>query len=566
MTQGPVHPARPPRRGAALSLLLLAGLLWLPDTARAQDPPPDADCTTPRKAAASFLGNLPPHADRPEHATRCFDWEGAAVPDNRRARAARQLKDIFDKNGWFVSVDDMPDVAEPEDTERVLLHAALPEVYYLRTDDEWRLAAESIRQIDTLHAEHVNEGFVAFIESLPPWMHDHTFFGPKWWQILGLLLALFASLLVRALVSGLVASRGVALLARLPEGFDSSIVGKAAKPIGTMALAAVLSYAVPLLGFGVKFNQIVLLAIRVLAASASVLLVYRLVDLGSDIFSRRAEKTETKLDDQIIPLIRKTLKVFVVALGIIFVLQNMDIDVGSLLAGASLGGLAFTLAAKDTVANLFGSVSIFADQPFQVGDWVVIAGHEGIVEEVGMRSTRIRTFYDSVISVPNSVVANSAVDNYGRRNYRRCMVTLGLTYETSPDQMQAFVEGVRAILLANPNVRHDAFEVHFRDFGAHSLDVLLYFFFRVDSWTAELTERQNVFLEIMRLAGELGVEFAFPTQTLHLGTVAAPAARRGVPGAEPRGAAGDRRGLRAGRHPRLPAGAPAQLGRVLPPR
>ncbi len=199
-------------------------------------------------------------------------------------------------------------------------------------------------------------------------------------------------------------------------------------------------------------------------------------------------------------------------------LQNLDVDVGSLLAGVSLGGLAFTLAARDTVANLFGSISIFADQPFQVGDWVLIDGHEGVVEEVGMRSTRIRTFYDSVIAIPNSVVANAAVDNYGQRRYRRCLVTLGLTYDTHPEQMQAFVEGVRAILKANPKVRQDSYEVHFKDFGNSALEVMLYFFFKVESFSDEMAQRQNVFLEVMRLADAIGVSFAFPTQTLHLET------------------------------------------------
>jgi MscS family membrane protein len=202
--------------------------------------------------------------------------------------------------------------------------------------------------------------------------------------------------------------------------------------------------------------------------------------------------------------------------GVIFVLQNMDVDVGSLLAGASLGGLAFTLAARDTVANLFGSISIFADRPFQVGDWVIIEGHEGVVEEVGMRSTRIRTFYSSLVSIPNSVVANAAVDNYGMRQFRRCMVTLGVTYGTTPAQMRAFVEGIRAILQANERVRKDAYEVSFRNFGASGLEVLLYFFFSTDTWSDELAQRENIFLEVLRLAEQLDVHFAFPTQTLHI--------------------------------------------------
>ena len=265
------------------------------------------------------------------------------------------------------------------------------------------------------------------------------------------------------------------------------------------------------------------MALRILAASAGVLLAYRAVDVFSAMLQKRAEKTESKLDDVLVPLVRKSLKVVVVVLGVIFVLQNLNVDVGSLLAGASLGGLAFTLAAKDTVANFFGAVNILTDQPFGVGDWVVIDGkHEGIVEEVGIRSTRIRTFYNSLLTIPNAAVANVAVDNYGARRYRRTYVKIGVRYDTTPEQMEAFCEGIRAILRANPHTRKDYYEVHFAGFGDFALEVMVYFFFEVPTWSDELRERHNIFLDIMRLAERLGVDFAFPTQTLHLEQVAQP--------------------------------------------
>ena len=197
------------------------------------------------------------------------------------------------------------------------------------------------------------------------------------------------------------------------------------------------------------------------------------------------------------------------------------VELRALLTGLGIGGLAFALAAKETLANFFGSVMIFVDRPFQIGDWIVVNGAEGIVEEVGFRSTRIRTFYNSVISVPNAVFTDAKIDNYGQREYRRTVCTLNLTYDTTPEQIQAFCEGIRAIIIANAHTRKDYYEVHMSGFGAHSLDVMVYFFFKVDSWTAELRERHNVYLEIMRLAGDLGVCFAFPTQTLHVDRVAA---------------------------------------------
>lgn len=501
-------------------------LLALSVAAGAQ-PRPQADCTTPRRAVVTWLGNLQADNDRPQLATRCFDWAGAGVEARaERERLARQLKAVLDQRGLYVDVDALPDTpevaADELDDGRLPIVRRLEGVELVKVGDRWKVSAETIALIPELYAATFRFDVEAFVERLPAWMRAPVLPGAAVWQLLGLLVAIFAGLVVRLAFAKGVAVWGARLLRMRGQSADATILQRTANPTGTVAMAGLLWWMLPLLRFPVRVNQVGLVALRVIAASATVLLVYRLVDLGADVFARRAARTESKFDDQIVPLVRKTLKVFVAVMGVIFVLQNLDIDVGSLLAGVSLGGLAFTLAAKDTVANLFGSVSIFADQPFQIGDWVKIGEHEGIIEEVGMRSTRVRTFYDSVISIPNQTVANAAIDNFGRRRYRRCMLTVGLTYDTAPDQMQAFVEGVRAILKANPNVRQDAYEVAFRDFGDSALEVLVYFFLRVPSWTEELKQRQNVLLEIMRLAEAIGVDFAFPTQTLHVETLAEP--------------------------------------------
>jgi MscS family membrane protein len=230
----------------------------------------------------------------------------------------------------------------------------------------------------------------------------------------------------------------------------------------------------------------------------------------------KAAKTETRLDDQLVPLIRRTAKAFMIVIGGIFVLQNLNVDVASLVAGLGLGGLAFALAAKDTLANTFGSLVIFVDRPFQIGDWVVNGDSEGTVEDVGFRTTRIRTFYDSLVTVPNAKLTDTAIDNMGMRAYRRIKVVLGLTYSTTPEQMQAFVEGLRAIVAAHPETRKDKYEIHFNNFGAFSLDVLFYVFVKVPGWSDELRARHELFLSALKLAKDVGVEFAFPTQTLHV--------------------------------------------------
>jgi MscS family membrane protein len=243
---------------------------------------------------------------------------------------------------------------------------------------------------------------------------------------------------------------------------------------------------------------------------------YRFVDVLAAYFALRAADTDTKVDDLLVPLIRKSLKVFIIAFGLVFIADNLDIDITSLLAGLGLGGLAFALAAQDVVKNLFGSLTVLMDRPFHVGDWVVIGAQEGMVEEVGFRTTRIRTFYNSLITMPNAALISTAVDNYGARQYRRWSATLSVTYDTPPGKIEAFCEGIRELIRRHPDTRKDTFHVYARDFGAASLDILLYVFFTSPDWGKELQARHALFLDILRLSKELGVDFAFPTQTLHV--------------------------------------------------
>ena len=318
---------------------------------------------------------------------------------------------------------------------------------------------------------------------------------------------------------------------------------------GVVAVTVILGF--PTLDFNASVENVVTQIAVLLGAGALVWLGFRSVDIFTDVLERRAEQTEGRFDDQLVPLVRSALKGVVVLIGVVFVLGNLGVNVTSLLAGLGLGGLAVALAAQDTIRNLLGGVTIFADRPFQVGDWVVMNDIEGTVEHVGFRSSRVRTFYNSVVTVPNARIVDTHVDNMGLRQWRRYKTTLGLAYHSTPDQVQAFVEGVRALIRANPGMRKDYYIVEFHGFGGSSLDVLVYCFINAPDWNAELRTRHVLNLDIMRLAEDLGVEFAFPTQTLHVASQpgqpaeAPPAPARDalgeiVEGYSPNGSAGQR--------------------------
>ncbi|MGB0238058.1 MAG: mechanosensitive ion channel family protein [Cycloclasticus sp.] len=300
------------------------------------------------------------------------------------------------------------------------------------------------------------------------------------------------------------------------------------RPLAMLVMAAIWWAGLNLLALPDQAMIILLVAVKILAGIAGVWGSYRLVDWLTLYLQYQASQTDNKVDDVLVPLIRKTLKVFVTVIGITFVASNLNLNVSSLLASLGLGGLAFALAAKDVVQNLFGSITVILDQTFHTGDWIVVNDIEGSVEEVGLRSTKIRTFYDSLITLPNSIFITAKVDNMGQRRYRRLKCNVSLTYDTPPDKIEAFCEGVRELIRLHPYMRKDYFHVYLNSLGASSLDVLVYVFWETPDWGTELRERQRFLLDILRLAQAQQIDMAFPTQTLHLLTPSDPTEEAGA--------------------------------------
>ncbi len=244
--------------------------------------------------------------------------------------------------------------------------------------------------------------------------------------------------------------------------------------------------------------------------------LFNLVDMVDHYLCRWAERTESTLDDHLAPLLRKSLRIFIIIMAALMAIQTFGYPVTGVLASLGIGGLAFALAAKDTVSNIFGSLMIIFDRPFHVGDWVKAGELEGTVEEVGFRSTKIRTFAKTLISVPNNIIANMALDNYSRMPKRRIRLTVGVTYETTPAQMREAVAQIRELLKTHPAIDQDFFLVNFTDFGSSSLDIMVYCFTTTTVWGEYLEAREDVCLKIMDTLEELGLSIAFPSTTVYL--------------------------------------------------
>ncbi len=253
---------------------------------------------------------------------------------------------------------------------------------------------------------------------------------------------------------------------------------------------------------------------------------YNLVGVLDIPLRRLTARTASKLDDQLVPLIRKSLRLFVVVVGVLFVVDSVfQWDIGAWLAGLGIAGLAVSLAAQDSLKNLFGSLTIILDQPFAVGDRIVYAGYDGVIEEVGFRSVKMRTLTGHLVTIPNSTIVNSPVENISQRPSIRRILDIGLTYDTPPEKIRQVVERLREIL-QEPEFREPlhfkvgqdeyAPRVYFTDFNADNLNVRVIYWFHPPAYWDYLEHGQRLNLRIMQELEALGVEFAFPTQTLYL--------------------------------------------------
>ncbi len=336
------------------------------------------------------------------------------------------------------------------------------------------------------------------------------------WQWLGIAAIIFIGLLIDRLTRLLLGSLVRRWQSRQRSQHYRRLDPTLLRPFALLFMAAIWWTGLNLLSLPAASLLVLLVAAKFLAAFAGVWGLYRLVDLLSSYLGVKAAGTDTKIDDVLVPLFSKTLKLFTTVIGIVFIADTLNMNVTGLLAGLGLGGLAFALAAKDVVENLFGSITVLLDRPFHVGDWVVIGDVEGTVETVGFRSTRIRTFYNSVISLPNSRMITAHVDNMGSRQYRRLKTTLGLAYDTPAEKVDAFCAGLRTLVMTHPHTRKDYFHVYFNSYSASSLDILVYIFFETPDWGAELKARHEFLLSALKLAEELSIEYAYPTQTLYM--------------------------------------------------
>ncbi|PIQ23299.1 mechanosensitive ion channel family protein [bacterium (Candidatus Blackallbacteria) CG17_big_fil_post_rev_8_21_14_2_50_48_46] len=235
-------------------------------------------------------------------------------------------------------------------------------------------------------------------------------------------------------------------------------------------------------------------------------------------FAAWMEKRNTPLDLQVQPLFTRVLRVAVWIMGGLMLIQHLGYSITGIIASLGIGGAALAFASQDTIANVFGSAKILLDRPFLIGDWIksTDGSIEGVVEDIGFLSTRIRTFADTLITVPNNKIANLALENFSRMTKRRIFTHIGLSYGTQIEQIQTVVPQMRQYISEHPEIEPSTLFVHFTSFSESSLDIMVYFFTRTTVWADWLRIREEIYLKFMLILQEAGIQIAVPARQLRL--------------------------------------------------
>ena len=357
--------------------------------------------------------------------------------------------------------------------------------------------------------------------AMEKFLADGEIFGNGWHRWVMLLGVILASMVVGKFFSFFLNRHGRNLKKSSRAYALGVLLESLSGPISLLTLAGGLYFSatLKLVVLPPELAHFWLQVCSTISVLAATWFVFKFIDVIEYLLTGLTSRTETTLDDQLVPLIRKALRVLVVIMGGLFIVQNIfKGEVGTLIAGLGLGGLAFALAAKDMLANLFGSLAIFADRPFTLGERVKINGQDGKIEEVGFRSTRIRTLSGHLVTIPNATVANEMIENISRRPFIKRMLEVTVTYDTAPEKLAEGVAIIEQMLEARKsNFPEDLpGRVFFSDFGSTSLNIIVYYWFTPPQWWDYLQFTHDFNMELLSKFNEAGIEFAFPTQTLYV--------------------------------------------------
>ncbi|MCL7764317.1 mechanosensitive ion channel family protein [Polaribacter sp. Z014] len=481
------------------------------------------DLSNPHATIYTHLYFLQSDSYEPEKAAKTI----LGFSKEKAVEKAIKIKQVLDGKGLYVDMNKIPTSPNYKDTvgyssysKYVIFPERMPQIYVEKIGNNWYYSTETITKIESLYKE-VYPWYIQKLQKLIPVSGRKKIVGLELWQIAGLLL-----MLVLGYFIFLIAKRfAFFLLLKLQHQITKNtnfevnkVIKKLAHPISLLVTLTFIDKVFPSLQFGLTTNTWVFLALNIAETVFWIYVFLKLVQVVMRIYAEFTERTHGRLDDQLVPILHSFLTGLVLVAGVLKLLVLFGVDTTTMIAGATIGGLAFALASQDTVKNLIGTIMIFLDKPFHIDDWIEAGEVVGTVERVGFRSTQVRAADTSIYQIPNSRLSELVINNKGLRLFRRYNTNLGLRYDTPPELIEAFVKGVREIIIAHPETRSDSYNVEFTGFGDSALLIMVNVYFKSLTWGVEQSSKHRLHIAIVKLAKELGVDFAFPSTTVTIET------------------------------------------------
>ena len=459
------------------------------------------DSYEPKKAAKTILG----------------------LSKEKAIKKAIKIKQVLDGKGLFVDINKIPTNPNYKDSigyssysKYLLFPQRMPQIYLEKINNKWYYSTETVSKIDDIYKE-VFPWYVQKTQNLIPAFGYKKMLGIELWKYAGIFLMLVLGYLLFLIIKRVVFFVLKKIQHQITRNTNlevNKVLKKLARPISLLFSLALVAKIFPSLQFGLTVNTWVFLGLNIAKTIFWIYVFLKLVKVIMRIYSEFTERSHGRLDDQLVPILNSFLTGLVIVIGIFKLLILFGVDTTTMLAGATIGGLAFALASQDTVKNLIGTIMIFLDKPFHIEDWIEAGEISGTVEKVGFRSTQVRAADTSVFQIPNSRLSEIVINNKGLRLFRRYNTNLGLRYDTPPELIEAFVKGVRELIIAHPETRSDSYNVEFTGFGDSALLIMVNVYFKSLAWSNEQSSKHRLHIAIVKLAKELGVDFAFPSTTV----------------------------------------------------
>ncbi len=483
------------------------------------------DLSTPNSTLFTHINFLMPEN---------YDIEKSAatvrgVPKGEAQFVAKRIKEVLDGNGLIIDFSEVPIDANYIDTidfgVRTLEHNAnryapfpvrLPEIYIEKYGKNWYFSEETVENLDKIYKDTFPIEFSWFNEKFPKFFKT-TVKDILIWKpiavVITIIICIILFYILEPIMFFVLRLLQRVFFRKISDGRTMAILRELAKPIVFIVIIRFIKKVLPSLQM-VKLNALMLTGLRIAETVFWIFVVLKLLKVVLNFYHEHKPEEKTKLDRQLAPILNKVIQGIVVLIGFLHILTLFGVDPATVLAGASIGGVAVAFAAQDSVKNLIGTMVIFLDKPFQLDDWIEFGGVEGSVERVGFRSTKIRGADTTLFQVPNSKISQADINNKGLRVFRRYTTEVGVRYDTPPELIEAFIEGIKKLIALHPSTKSQSYNVDFISFGSSSLNIMINVYFKGLDWGQEQESKHILHMGIVRLAAALGVEFAFPSTTM----------------------------------------------------